>query len=38
MNWMNCFGAEARESGHRRVPLPPAMITGTILAAMLCLS
>ncbi|MNL13881.1 hypothetical protein D3C87_1348020 [compost metagenome] len=35
VNWMNCFGALARESGQRRVPLPPAMITGMILSVML---
>jgi hypothetical protein len=27
----NCFGSMARESGHRRVPDPPANTTGTML-------
>src|SRR5437016_11282611 len=26
----NCFGMLSRETGHRRVPVPPHMITGTI--------
>jgi hypothetical protein len=32
---MNCFGAVVRDKGHNRVPLPPAMITGTIFAAII---
>src|SRR5262245_51001921 len=28
----NCFGMLSRETGHRRVPAPPHMITGTIRA------
>src|SRR5262249_53949099 len=28
----NCFGMLSRETGHRRVPVPPHMITGTIRA------
>src|SRR5262249_59791468 len=28
----NCLGMLSRETGHRRVPVPPHMITGTIRA------
>src|SRR3990167_3216853 len=30
-NGKNCFGYAARDSGHRRLPLPPARITGIIV-------
>src|SRR5262245_8022594 len=29
----NCFGMLSRETGHRRVPVPPHMIIGTIRAS-----
>src|ERR1044072_4090389 len=31
----NCLGYEARETGHKRVPLPPERITGTIDVSLL---
>jgi hypothetical protein len=37
---MNCFGMLSRDAGHKRVPAPPHMMTGTIFALMVasCLS
>ena len=38
MSGTNCFGMLSRETGHKRVPAPPHMITGIISSPPIVLS